>query len=107
MIHLIAVITAHPGQRGRVIDAFLENASMVRSEAGCIEYVATVDALKDRPLPENFGPETVVAIEKWADFASLKAHAQAPHMVAFGARIEGLVASKVIHLLTPVEVSSR
>jgi quinol monooxygenase YgiN len=44
MIHVVAVITAHPGQRARVLEAFLANTAAVRAEDGCIEYTATVDA---------------------------------------------------------------
>ena len=40
-------------------------------------------------------------IEKWAGVEALKAHAAAPHMAAYGAKIKDLVASRVIHILTP------
>jgi quinol monooxygenase YgiN len=33
--------------------------------------------------------------------AALKAHAAAPHMAAYGAKTKDLLASRVIHILTP------
>ena len=44
MIHVVAIITAHPGQRGRILEAFQANVPAVHAEAGCIEYGATIDA---------------------------------------------------------------
>ena len=34
--------------------------------------------------------------------AALKAHAASPHMAAYGAKTKELIASRVIHILTPV-----
>lgn len=34
MIHVIAVITAKPGLRARILEAFLANVPAVRAEAG-------------------------------------------------------------------------
>lgn len=45
MIHVVAIITAQPGQRSKVLEAFHANVPAVLAEAGCIEYGATVDAL--------------------------------------------------------------
>lgn len=39
--------------------------------------------------------------EKWRDAAALKAHAAAPHMAAYAAKVKDLIASRVIHVLTP------
>jgi len=64
MIHVIAVITARPGKREAILQAFL-------------------------------------AIEKWDSMDALKAHAAAPHMAAYGARTKEMIASRVIHILSP------
>jgi len=40
-------------------------------------------------------------VEKWRDAAALKAHAAAPHMAAYGAKTKELLASRVIHILSP------
>ena len=42
-----------------------------------------------------------LAIEKWESVDALKAHAAAPHMAAYGAKTRELIASRVIHILTP------
>ena len=42
-----------------------------------------------------------LAIEKWDSMEALKAHAAAPHMAAYGAKTRDLIASRVIHILSP------
>jgi len=102
MIHVVAVITAQPGQRAAVLEAFKANVPAVLAEAGCIEYGATVDAQGMPPSKGTFGEDTFVVVEKWATLDALKAHAVAPHMVAYGAKTKDLLASRVIHVLEPV-----
>ena len=43
MIHVLAIITAKPGMRDRILEAFRNNTEAVRAEAGCIQYEAVVD----------------------------------------------------------------
>lgn len=102
MIHVVAVITAQPGQRSRVLQAFQANVPAVRAEEGCIEYAATVDAQGMPPSRGSVGDDTFVVIEKWASLAALQAHAAAPHMKAYAAQVKDLTASRVIHVLEPV-----
>lgn len=102
MIHVVAVITAKPGQRAKLLEAFAENRAAVLAEAGCIEYGATVDAQGIPTNKASFGPETFVVIEKWETLAHLKAHGVAPHMAAHGAKTKEFVESKLIHVLEPV-----
>jgi quinol monooxygenase YgiN len=101
MIHVIAVITAKPGKRDEVLRHFRANAPAVRAEQGCIEYGAAVDADPALPVQTKYGPDTFVAIEKWESMEALKAHAAAPHMAAYGAKTKELLASRVIHVLSP------
>jgi len=42
-----------------------------------------------------------MVIEKWESAEALKAHAKAPHMLAYGARTKDMVANRAIHVLTP------
>jgi quinol monooxygenase YgiN len=98
MIHVLAIITAKPGQRAAVLEAFKANVPAVHAEAGCIEYGAAVDVAGANPA---FGPDTFVVVEKWESMAALKAHAAAPHMAAYAARTKELVAGRVIHVLDP------
>ena len=101
MIHVIAVITAKPGKREEVLRHFRANVPNVRAERGCIEYGAAVDADPALPLQTKYGPETFVVVEKWESIDALKAHAAAPHMAAYGAKTKELLASRVIHILSP------
>src|SRR5687767_10417070 len=43
MIHVVAIITAKPGQRDNILEAFRANIPAVRAEDGCIEYGPTID----------------------------------------------------------------
>lgn len=101
MIHVIAVITAKPGKRAQILEAFRANVPNVRAEKGCIEYGAAVDADPALPVQTKYGPDTFLAIEKWESMDALKAHAAAPHMAAYAAKTRELIASRVIHVLTP------
>ena len=101
MIHVIAVITAKPGKREEVLQHFRANVPAVRAEAGCIEYGAAVDADPALPVQTKYGPDTFVVVEKWESMNALKAHAAAPHMQAYGAKTKELLASRVIHVLSP------
>lgn len=101
MIHVLAVITAKPGKREEVLKHFRANVPAVRAEKGCIEYGAAVDADPALPAQAKYGPDTFVVIEKWESLDALKAHAVAPHMQAYGAKTKELLASRVIHILSP------
>lgn len=101
IVHVIAVITARPGRRAELLEAFQANVPNVHAEEGCIEYVATVDAEGAGDVQTRFGPDTFVVVEKWASMDALKAHAAAPHMAAYAAKTKDLIASRVIHVLTP------
>ena len=101
MIHVVAVLTAHPGKRAELLEAFQANVPAVHAEAGCLEYVATVDATGIPVSKASFGPDTFVVIEKWESLAALQAHSAAPHMQAFGAATKPLVAGRLIHVLEP------
>jgi quinol monooxygenase YgiN len=101
VIHVIAVITAKPGKREEVLKHFRANVPAVRAEKGCIEYGAAVDADPALPIQARYGPDTFVVVEKWESMDALKAHAAAPHMAAYGAKTKELLASRVIHILSP------
>jgi quinol monooxygenase YgiN len=101
MIHVLAVITAKSGQRDAILAAFNANVPAVQAEVGCIEYGAAIDAPNPLAFQTNYGPDTFVVIEKWASTEALKAHAAAPHMAAYGAKTKDLIASRVIHILSP------
>ena len=101
MIHVVAIITAKPGQREAILAAIRANLPAVRAEKGCIEYGPAIDADGIGSFQTKAGPDTVFVIEKWEDADALRAHAAAPHMAAYGAKVKELVASRVIHVLSP------
>jgi quinol monooxygenase YgiN len=101
MIHVLAVITTKPGQRSQVLEAFNANVPAVRAEVGCIEYGAAIDSANPASFQTQYGPDAFVVIEKWASMDALKAHAAAPHMVAYGAKTKEFVANRAIHILSP------
>ena len=100
MIHVVAVLTAKPGQRDTVLRLFAANRPNVLAEAGCIEYGAAVDI--ENMGTAAYGPDTFVVIEKWESVDHLKAHGVAPHMKEYGAKVKDLMAGRVIHVLSPV-----
>ena len=101
-VHVVAVITAKPGMRAKVLEAFQANMPAVRAEDGCIEYEATVDAEGAGAVQTPFGDDTFVVVEKWESMEALKAHAAAPHMAAYAAKVKDMLANRVIHVLSPV-----
>jgi quinol monooxygenase YgiN len=103
MIHVIAIITAKPGQRDAILREFRANMPAVHAEKGCIEYGPAVDAEGVGGFQAKFGADTFVVIEKWESLEALKAHAAAPHMAAYAARTKEMIQSRVIHVLTPAE----
>ena len=101
MIHVVAVLTAKPGKRAEILKHFNANVPAVRAEQGCIEYGAAVDADNALAFQTKWGPDTFLVIEKWESMDALRAHAAAPHMAAYGAKVKDLIASRVIHILSP------
>ena len=102
IVHVVAIITAKPGRRAEILQAFHANVPNVHAEDGCIEYVATVDAEGAGSIQTRFDEDTFVVVEKWASLDTLKAHAVAPHMAAYAARTRDLIASRLVHVLAPV-----
>lgn len=102
MIHVIAIITAKPGQRDKILEAARANLAAVRAEKGCIEYGPAIDAM-GFGFQTDIGPDAFMVIEKWANADALNAHAVAPHMKAYGAKIKDLIAKRAIHVLESAE----
>jgi quinol monooxygenase YgiN len=102
MIHVLAIITAKPGLRERILEVFRANVPAVLAEDGCIAYEAVVDAQPGTAAFAQFGPDTFVVVEQWASLEALQAHAVAPHMKAYAAQVKELTANRAIHVLKPV-----
>lgn len=101
MIHVLAIITAKPGRREEVLAAVRANMPAVHAEDGCIEYGPAVDAEGLGGFQKPLGADTFVVVEKWRDIDALKAHAAAPHMAAYSAKVKDLIANRAVHVLTP------
>lgn len=101
VVHVVAVITAKPGKRQDVLAVFNENVPNVHAEDGCIEYGATIDTKDVGSFQTEFGQDTFVVVEKWESLDHLKAHAAAPHMAAYSAKVKDQLADRVIHVLSP------
>ena len=101
MIHINAIITAKAGNREAILEAFRANMPAVHAEDGCIEYGPAIDAEGAGRIQTPFGPDTFVVIEKWETLDHLKAHGASAHMAAYAAKTKDLIASRVIHVLSP------
>ena len=101
MIHVLAMITAKSGMREAILTEFRANMPAVHAEKGCIEYGPAVDAEGVGGFQTKFGPDAFVVIEKWESLDALKAHAASPHMAAYAAKTRDMIASRVIHVLSP------
>jgi quinol monooxygenase YgiN len=101
MIHVVAIITAKPGNRDAILEAFRANMPAVHAEDGCIEYGPATDTEGAGRIQTPFGPDTFVVLEKWESMDHLKAHGASAHMVAYAAKTKDLIASRVIHVLSP------
>jgi quinol monooxygenase YgiN len=101
MIHVIAVITAKPGMRDNILQHARANLAAVRAEKGCIEYGVAVDADPAPSMQTKYGPDTFLVVEKWESIDALKAHAAAPHMATYAAKVKEMIANRAIHILSP------
>lgn len=100
IVHVLAVLTAKPGFRAQVLEAFQANVPNVRAEEGCIEYQAVVDLDDAAAFQTPIGPDSFVVVEKWESMEALSAHAVAPHMKAYGKATAEMLADRKVHILT-------
>jgi quinol monooxygenase YgiN len=101
MIHVIATIELNSGTRDKFLAEFRKIVADVKAEVGCIEYGPTIDAETDIPSQLKIGPDKIAIIEKWEDWAALKAHLVAPHMVAYRPKVKEFVKSMELRVLSP------
>lgn len=102
MIHVIARITARPGQRDAILEAFARNRPNVLAEEGCIEYGAVIDAENGGKIQSPIGPDTFLVVEKWASIEALQAHGASAHMASYAAETKEWIEERQIHVLAPV-----
>ena len=72
MIHVMAIVTAKPGQRETVLAAFRANIPAVHAEEGCVQYEPVIDAPDAGPIQTALGPDTFCVVERWESMAALQ-----------------------------------
>lgn len=99
MINVIAMITAHPGQRQKILDILVPQLPGRLEEMGCLEYNVTVDAdiFGSMHTQSHFGPDTFVIIEKWVSVEHLSRHAEEPSIQGYLDSIAPFMASRVAY----------
>lgn len=99
MINVVAVITAHPGQRKNILDILVPQLPGHLEEMGCLEYNVTIDTevVGHMHTQSHFGPDTFVIVEKWASLEQLSAHSIDPNIQGYLASIEPFLASRVAY----------
>jgi quinol monooxygenase YgiN len=102
MIHVIATIRTAAGRRDDVLAAFGQLVPLVRAEAGCLEYGATVDVEAGIDGQPPVRDDVVTVVEKWESAAELRDHLAAPHMLEHRDRVKDLVVGVEIRVLEPV-----
>ena len=100
-VHVLAMITAMPGMRDKILEEFRANVPNVHAEDGCMVYVPTIDHADAGAIQTKLGDDTFVVVETWESLDALKAHGAAPHMAAYAAKTRDMIASRVIHVLSP------
>jgi len=98
MIHVIATLQVKAGCLTEFLKHFKANVPNVLEEDGCIEYIPTIDTKTDLEAQQIDG-NTAVIVEKWRDLHALKAHLEAPHMLAFREQVKDLVEEASLKIL--------
>lgn len=98
MITVIATVQCTAGNRDKFIAEFKALVPDVLNEVGCIEYGPTVDAATDIGK-QHTDADRVTIVEKWESVDALKAHLEAPHMLAYRPKVKDFVASSELRIL--------
>lgn len=101
MIHVLATIHLHPGQRAAWLEEFNRVVPLVLAEDGCIEYGAAVDVASGLSAQGPVDENQAVVVEKWTSLDALKAHLAASHMATYRAKVATMVASVKLQVLAP------
>lgn len=101
MIHVIASITVKPGKREEFIDIFMDTLPAIYNEAGCIEYMLTVDVDTGSDIQEK-DENVVTVIEKWESLDASNVHFSSPHMAQLYRDIQDLTDEIRIQVLEEV-----
>ena len=83
-VQVVAVVVARAGQADAVVQAIRTIVAATQGEAGCRSYV---------PHRDVQDPNRFVFIEHWDSQEALDTHNRTPHLQAFAATIEPLLAT--------------
>jgi quinol monooxygenase YgiN len=97
MIHIVAILTAHPGKRDALLTRLKAAVPAVQAEPGCLEYQPVIDL---ETSSVKFGSDSFVVIEKWRDQAALDAHGKGAALMSFVADVKDSIMAKIdVYLL--------
>ncbi len=99
MINVIAALHIKEGRVAEFLEIFKANVPNVLKEKGCIEYVPTTDAATGLAVQEK-DANVVTIVEKWNSLEDLQAHLGAPHMLAYGEKVKGMLEKRSIKILS-------
>lgn len=101
MIYVIATIHVTPDKRELFLAEFRKVVPDVLAEKGCIFYGPTVDTPSGLSRQIPLREDVVTIVESWESLEDLQAHITAPHMARYRERVQGLVASAELQVLSP------
>ncbi len=102
MIHVHALLEIAPGRVDEYLPIHQALIPQILREEGCVEYLLAVDTSTSVDMQQLAGPEVVSVIEKWQSASAFESHLNAPHVVAFRQRVEGLLLNATAYILEPV-----
>ena len=101
MIFVIASIEIAPGKRDEFLGHFRQLVPAVRQEAGCLEYLPTIDVETNISAQGEARPHVVTVVERWESTEALEDHLIAPHMIEFRMKVKELTRGTSLQIVTP------
>lgn len=101
MIHVTARVALKPGQSPLFLREFRELATLVRQEAGCLDYFPTRDVRMGMDS-QRYDPDSVTIVERWAGRAALESHLRSGHMRGFQERVSDIVLNVSLSIVEEV-----
>ncbi len=102
MIYVVATIQLATGRREDFLTLQCDLLPLVRAEAGCVEYVPSIDVALRDPPKTPLREDVVMMHEKWESLDALRAHLSAPHMLAFREKVKTLVVGTKVEVFESV-----
>lgn len=93
-VTVVAKVVAKKDAVENVRTELLKMIAPTRREQGCIEY---------RLHQDNGDPAVFIFYENWESAACLERHMESEHFKAYVNAVDGLIAEKVVHLMTGIE----